>query len=142
MAETMCVQVRKCSLRKKPSFLGAPLRDLDYGDQVTIDETRNSWVRVTPVDGKGSGWLHLSALTEKKIILGHDSPEVKTGASSDEIALAGKGFNRQVEERFKQNNRNVDFAPIDAMEKIVISQAEMHAFLVDGGLDSLGEGQT
>ena len=71
---------------------------------------------------------------KKDIILNPISEEVKEAASSDEIVLAGKGFNKQVEEKFKQANKNIDFTWVDKMEKMVISQTKIQDFVIKGGL--------
>ena len=62
----------------------------------------------------------------------------KRSTSSEEIALAGKGFNQQVEQEYKKQNRNVDFSWVDKMEQIVIPQQEMQTFLQQGGLAPTG----
>ena len=137
MAKQMSVQVKKCQLRNKPSFLSKIVTDLKYGDQVSIEKEDESWAEVKPHDGDG-GWVHVSALSEKKIILNPDSKDVESAASGEEIALAGKGFNEQVEEQYKKNNK-IDFTWVDKMEAITISQDEMISFLNDGGLKIEGE---
>jgi hypothetical protein len=133
MAKAMSVQVKQCQLRSSPSFLGRIVTSLDYGDRVEVEKEENSWARVAS-SGKNEGWVHISALSEKEIILDPGSREIRQAASSDEIALAGKGFNRQVEERYKEKNRNIDFAPVDRMEKIVIARDEILDFVRTGGL--------
>jgi hypothetical protein len=80
------------------------------------------------------GWMHASALTEKKIVLKPGAEDVQQAASSDELTLAGKGFNEQVEKSFKTKNPNVDFSGVDRMEKVVISQKEIQQFLQTGKL--------
>ena len=138
MTKFMSVQVKKCQLRKKPSFLGKIAATLVYGDQVTVESEKNSWVKVMPPEKKSGGWVHISALTKKKIILNPDSKEVLHTTSSEEIALAGKGFNKQVEDKFKQNNKNIDFTWVDKMEKYNISQQQMEKFILEGGLQGKG----
>lgn len=133
MTKAMSVQVKQCRLRSKPTFLGQVVTSLDYGARVEVDKEENSWVKVLPAIGS-SGWVHLSALSEKHIILNPNSREIEEAASSDEIALAGKGFNREVEEKFKQDNQNIDFTWIDRMENIVISNADIQEFINRGGL--------
>ncbi len=134
MAKTMSVQVKKCQLRNKPSFLGKILTNLNYADQVTVKQEKKNWYEVVPVNKKNGGWVHVSALSTKKIVLKEGSEDIKNAASSDELALAGKGFNEQVENDFKKKNKNADFTWIDKMEKIVISSKEMQSFLKNGGL--------
>lgn len=137
MTKAMSVQVKQCQLRNKPTFLGKIVTRLDYGDRVEVEKEENSWARVMSSD-KNAGWVHISALSEKQIILNPDSRDIKEAASNDEIALAGKGFNREVEERFRQENRKIDFTWIDSMEKIVVSHGEILEFISRGGLKTRG----
>ena len=59
--------------------------------------------------------------------------------AGDEIVLAGKGFNAQVEEQFKQQNQNLDYGWIDRMEqKLAVSQEAMRQFLNAGDLSDAG----
>jgi uncharacterized protein YgiM (DUF1202 family) len=133
MTKTLSVQVKECQLRSKPTFLGGVITQLKYGDRVAVDHEQNDWVKVSPVKGN-SGWVHVSALSEKEIILNPNSQDIKEAASNDEIALAGKGFNKQVEEKFKQDNQNMDFTWVDRMEQIVISNKARQDFISQGGL--------
>lgn len=134
MAKTMSVQVKKCQLRNKPSFLGKIVINLNYADQVTVKQEDKNWYEVVPVNKKNGGWVHVSALSTKRIVLKEGSKDIENAASSDELALAGKGFNEQVENDFKKKNKNADFTWVDKMEKIVISSKEMQSFLKEGGL--------
>jgi hypothetical protein len=137
MTTSMSVQVKKCQLRNQPSFLGKIVSNLAYGDQVNVLEEKESWYNVEPSAKSGAGWVHVSALSAKKIILNPDSKDIKESTSSEEIALAGKGFNQQVEDEYKRQN-NVDFSWVDRMEKIVVSQNEMQSFLEQGDLKAEG----
>ncbi|MHB8789141.1 MAG: SH3 domain-containing protein [Desulfobulbaceae bacterium] len=134
MTTTMSVQVKKCQLRNQPSFMGRIVATLAYGDQVTVSEEKESWLNVVASAKGSSGWVHVSALSAKQIVLNPDSRDVPGSTTSDEIALAGKGFNQQVEQEYKKQNRGVDFTWVDKMEQIVIPQQEIQSFLQEGGL--------
>lgn len=140
MAKTMSVQVRKCQLRNKPSFLGKIVANLGYTDQVTVEVEQDDWYRVKPQKSGKAGWVHVSALSEKKIVLEPGSKDIENAASSDELALAGKGFNEQVEKDFRKKNKNADFTWVDKMENIVVSQNEIQDFLKKGELQPEGGG--
>jgi uncharacterized protein YgiM (DUF1202 family) len=130
-AGTMSVQVKNGQIRATPSFLGKVVAPLSYGDKVQVLETKNEWMNVTGPGGQ-SGWVHSSALTKKKIVMASGSQDVQTGASGDELALASKGFNSDVEADFKSKNQNVDFTWVDRMEKYKVTPEEMQAFLKEG----------
>ena len=128
----MSVQVKKGQLRATPSFLGKIVANLAYGDRVEVLREQGKWIEVR--HGRKSGWLHESALTADRIVLSSGRGDVPTGASSEELALAGKGFNAQVEEEFKTQNKDIDFSWVNRMEKIVISPREMITFLKNGDI--------
>ena len=46
-----------------------------------------------------TGWIHQSALTSKQIVM-NSGAAVSSSANSQEIALAGKGFNEDVERQY------------------------------------------
>jgi len=132
-ATTMSVQVKNGQIRATPSFLGKVVAPLSYGDRVQVLETRSDWMNVTGPGGQ-SGWVHSSALTKKRIVMSSGSQDVQTGASGDELALASKGFNSDVEAQFKKDNKSVDFTWVDKMEKYKVSPDEVMAFLKEGGV--------
>ncbi len=130
-ADVLNVQVRSGSLRAKPSFLGKIIGSVSYGDRVTVIQEQGEWV----LGRKGSGpqgWIHISALTDDDIELSAGGGNVETAASGDELALAGKGFNSDVEAEFKTRNSDIDFTWVDRMEKIIISPEQMEGFLKVG----------
>ena len=134
-ATLMSVQIRKADIRDTPSFMGKIVTSVSYGDKVTIQSQNGAWYQVnTPGQ---SGWMHNSALTKKNIVM-KSGAGAQTSASSGEMALAGKGFNSDVESQFKANHKDIDFTWVDKMEKIKISPSEIKAFAKAGQLDSQG----
>jgi hypothetical protein len=128
--KTMSVQVKEGQLRSTPSFLAEILAKPPYGDRVEIIQDKGPWKKVT---NRGiQGWMHISALTTKSIVLKAGTANVQTTATGSEIALAGKGFNEEVEKQYKNSNRNLDYAWVDRMEKFQVSSDQMQAFLKQG----------
>jgi hypothetical protein len=136
--QKMSVQVQDGKLRADPSFLGKIIGSVAYGDSVTVVRQQDPWFFVSTKTGQLSGWIHSSALTEKEIVLRAGDANVQKTASQREIALAGKGFNPQVENEYKKRNPNLDFALIDRMEKIIVSDEEIRQFMKDGKLSPEG----
>jgi hypothetical protein len=137
--EVMSIQVRNGALRSRPSFLGKVTTEVPYGTQVTIKANRGPWIQVTDPFGM-TGWIHDSALTERELELVAGNVAAETGASNDEIALAGKGFNSQVEEAYKDGQSGDGFMWVDHMESITISPENAIAFLEAGQVISNTEG--
>jgi uncharacterized protein YgiM (DUF1202 family) len=131
----MSVQVRKAEVRDTPSFLGRVVTSVSYGDKVTVQTHNGAWVQVsTPAQ---SGWIHESALTKKNVVM-KTGAGAQTTASSGEMALAGKGFNSDVEAQFKNNHKDIDFTWVDKMEKIKIPPSEIREFAKEGHLEIQG----
>jgi len=140
----MNVQVQETKIRATPSALGKVVGSLAYGDRVTIlDQPAGSpasWRKVS-VPGKGlQGWVSLSALTDKPIKLQAGSEAAQTGASSGEVALAGKGFNEEVEKQYKSDGK-LDYTQVDRMEGYNPTDDQIAAFLQKGGLNTPGAAQ-
>ncbi len=134
-ATTMSVQVTKTEIRETPSYLGKVVTSLAYGDKVTVQSENGAWRQVSAAGQ--SGWVHNSALSKKNIVM-KAGANTQTSASSGEMALAGKGFNPEVEKQYKDNHKEINFAPIDKMGKIKIPMAEIQEFAKEGKLQSAG----
>jgi uncharacterized protein YgiM (DUF1202 family) len=133
----MFVQVKETQVRAAPSFLSTILDKLFYGAKVQVSAQKDGWARVALRSGKGEGWVNLSALTKKTVVLKAGSENVAESASSGEVALAGKGFNQEVENKYKQDN-NVDYTWVDRMAAFVVTPEQAEAFLKDGGVAPQG----
>ena len=131
--QMMSVTVRETKVRQTPSFLGKIVATLAYGDRVEVIEEGRGWVKIVLPDGKMQGWVNLSAMTEKRIVLEAGEEDLEAAASSSEVALAGKGFNSDVEEKFKKEKK-LDYTWIDLMEKIAFPTDKLLDFLKKGGL--------
>jgi len=137
---TLSVQVKEGELRATPSFLGKIVDRAAYGDRVNLIEERGAWKKVSLKNGKIQGWMHSSALTTKRLALKAGQTNVQTGATQNELALAGKGFNEQVEASFQKENRNLDYTWINRMETFKVSPDQMRNFLVQGDVTPSSEG--
>nr|MEE4269602.1 SH3 domain-containing protein [Candidatus Krumholzibacteria bacterium] len=137
--EMMSVQVRSGQLRDKPSFLGKVQTTVAYGDRLSVLETQGAWTKVQG-DG-GSGWIHTSALSPKKFVLKAGDTDAATGASGEELALAGKGFNDEVESEYRAGNPQADYTWVNRMEKISITPDQAAEFLKAGGVNTSGGGK-
>ena len=135
-AASMRVQVQSGQIRNTPSFLGGVVASVAYGQQVDVVRTQGAWHQVQTPDGK-SGWMHDSALTAKRVGM-QSGGSVTSGASGDEMALAGKGFNKDVEAQFKAAHANADFTWVDRMATMKASAGEIERFIQAGLLAQPG----
>ena len=131
-AKEMSVQVRDGQLRNRASFLGTVVGTVAYGDRVTVNQTQAGWCEVS-IAGK-TGWIHESALTPKKVVLASGTTDARAGASGEEVALAGKGFSKEVEAEYKKQNKNVDYTWVDWMGRQTVPSEQLVEFLKQGDL--------
>jgi uncharacterized protein YgiM (DUF1202 family) len=140
----MSVTVKTTQVRATPGYLGKVLGELKYGDSVTILEqpadAPKDWRKILGPDKKLEGWVNSSALTQKEIVLKSGSGQVSQSASSGDVALAGKGFNSDVEKQYKENE-HLDYTWVDRMEAFQVTPQQVTAFLTQGGLTGQGGAQ-
>lgn len=133
-AQTMSVQVEKAALRKGTSFLSPVQGFLLYATSVKVIEHKGAWVRVAA--GKRHGWVHESALFDGEIVRAAAQQQPGTEASADEIMLAGKGFNRELEAAYRSDNPTLRYDLVDAVQSQVTDAARLKAFAEAGELDA------
>lgn len=137
LAETLVVKVKSTYLRNQPVFYASPITALNAGDSVEKLAEKDGWFRVKTSKGQ-EGWLHSSSVRAKKFSLKTLGKSVKTEATADEVALAGKGFNRQVEDKFKANNSQLSYVWVERMLRIKVTPAQLKRFLEAGKLGDFG----
>lgn len=132
-ATEMSVQVRDGQLRNRASFLGTVVGTVAYGDRVVVQQKQAGWCEVS-LAGK-SGWIHESALTPKRVVLASGASDARVqSVGSEEVALAGKGFSKEVESEYKRQNPQLDFTWVDWMGRQTVSSAQKIEFLKQGDL--------
>jgi uncharacterized protein YgiM (DUF1202 family) len=138
--KVMSVQIKESQLRTTPSFLGKVVAKLSYGERVTVLQEKGAWKKVSLSYKNLQGWIHETALTSKSIALRAGKGNVGTSVTGKEIALAGKGFNEEVEAQYKKSNKNLDYTWINQMETMKVSSEQMEDFIVEGSLKLGAEG--
>jgi uncharacterized protein YgiM (DUF1202 family) len=139
LAQTVTIMVKDTKVRSSPKFYASSIYSAKRGEQLTKVATQQDWYQVKTPAGK-IGWVHASAVETKKLKLS-SGQWVETEASPQEVALAGKGFNQEVETQYRQNHPDLDFTWVDRMERMEIPEGEMVAFLKEGKLGEYGGGQ-
>lgn len=133
LAETLVVKIQATNLRKEPKFYSPAVTILHAGDTLEKVGSQNGWIQVKTSQGV-SGWIHSSAVETKKFSLLALDKSLKTKASAQEVALASKGFNKQVEESYQAKHQEVSFVWVEKMLQIKIPLAQMEEFLKQGEL--------
>jgi hypothetical protein len=131
-AATVTVLVRETKIRRRPQFYAPAAATARLGQSFAATGPRGGWYKTA------QGYLHESAVTAKRVSLSAGG-EASGDASADEITLAGKGFNEQVEKSYSSKHPGADFAAVDAMQRRSVSDGALRRFLETGGLIPEGE---
>lgn len=131
----MYVKVEEAVLKESPSFWGKNGASVFYGEEVVILEEKNSWKKVQLViDSSVSGWISESSLTQKKIVVSGS----RVSASTEELALAGKGFTAEIEAEYKKQ-ASLNYDAVDKLETNLISFDKVLDFMAAGKLEATVE---
>ena len=125
--------VREAKLRSKADFFSTPAGDIKYGDRLSVVNESGTWLLVKSPSGK-QGYVHQSSITERQVVLKSSGKFDANQADQNDVVLAGKGFSAEVEREFAASHRNLNFADVNAMERIKVSANELSNFVQDGKL--------
>ena len=131
--EWMSVAVKEGAMRLSPMPFARIIAVLDYGMRVDILAEQGGWFMVRAQEQGSEGWVHGASLIEKKIKL-LAGEQVEAGVSEDELALGGKGFNAEVEAKYRSQQQDVDYLWVERMERIALSAEELQQFMAHGDL--------
>ena len=137
-AETLKVTVKSSKLRKSPKFYAGSVATVKFGDSLQKLKEQGDWIQAMTTAGV-QGWIHTGAVSTPKFSL-TAKRTAGTGTTADEVALAGKGFNEQVEKEYRKT-ATLDYTWVDRMAQITIGETEMERFLREGKLGEFGGGK-
>jgi len=125
---TAWISSKSADLKSSTGFFADTKGNLAMGEQVTVLQVNGNWAEVKSASNASlSGWTAVSNLSSRRIV------STGTGASASEIALAGKGFNQEVENSYKAEG-DLDYADVDKTEAIKVSKDELYKFVTEGHL--------
>ncbi|MFW6292142.1 MAG: SH3 domain-containing protein [Spirochaetota bacterium] len=140
VGDDLAVSVRQGDLRSAPGFLSRIDARLPYGASVTVLGVQGDWTRVRVESTGEEGWVHATSVLPPRDLNLADADSRESGASSDEIALAGRGFSEQVEREYEEQE-SLDFGPVDEMEDLLLPVSELGDFLGAVGADIAAEAE-
>lgn len=112
-AEVMYVQVAKTRLLTKPSAFSRSKATLSYRTKVEVITKTGAYFKVKTKRGTGYVPKRSLVVTKPK----YSSRLKGKYISSEEVALATKGFNEQVESDYRRQHNNLPYAALDQLEK-------------------------
>jgi len=126
---TLYVANRTVTLKSSTGFFASNRGTLNYGDRVTVIQVSGRFVEVrSATNASITGWTASANLTTRQVVSGNTST-----ASAREVALAGKGFNQEVENAYIAQG-TLNYAGVDEVERIEVSEADLIQFLEEGHL--------
>lgn len=131
-AETIKVTTRENAVRSDCRFFAPVKLKVSLGDQLTVKGRKGDWYLVS---AKGvNGCIHKSAV-ESRSFASSGRRASTGGASADEVSLAGKGFNPQVEAGYRKSGKGLNYAAVDEISRISVSEKSLETFVQQGGLN-------
>jgi len=131
---TLYVAVKTVTLKSGTGFFAGSKGTLNYGDRVTVIRVDGKFAEVrSAANASLTGWTATANLSAKQVISGSSST-----ASAKEVALAGKGFSQEVENSYKNQKNDLNYADVDKTEGITVNEEELKKFLEEGHLN-MGE---
>lgn len=128
--DTLSVQVKETKLRSAPKQWATSVSSLKYGDTIVPIKAESDWVEGIASSNK-KGFVHVSALSSKKIVLSSGKvPNI--GIESSDVILAGKGFSKATEDEYAKQNSSANFAAVNSVETLILSDSELSSFMKDG----------
>jgi uncharacterized protein YgiM (DUF1202 family) len=127
---TLYVAVKTVTLKESTGSFSANKGTLNYGEKVTVVKVDGKFTQIKSAKNPSvTGWTASSNLSVKQVVAGTAST-----ASAKEVALAGKGFSQEVEKTYKSQKKNLNYADVDKVESVTVSENELKKFLEEGRL--------
>ena len=134
---TVNVNVKTAKVRVEPRVWSTAVVGVKYGDTLQALSSSDGWLKVRTSGGK-QGYLHQSAVTDKKIVLAARGSGGDVSADRSDVVLAGKGFNKAVEQDLAAQDGALNFKAVDEMERVRVSDGDLAAFIKNGQLGKRG----
>jgi hypothetical protein len=127
---TLYVSVRTLTLKSGTGFFAGNRGTLNYGDRVTVMRVDGKFAEVrSAANSSLTGWTATANLSARQVVSGSSNT-----ASARELALAGKGFNEEVENSYMNQKNNLNYADVDRTEAITVREDDLKKFLEEGRL--------
>ncbi|MDR1507506.1 MAG: SH3 domain-containing protein [Treponema sp.] len=125
--DTMYVAINSATLKASTGFFAGTVGRLAYGAQVSVLAVSGKWAQVR--SGSLTGWTASANLTSKRVVAQGDNRSVSGG----EMAMAGKGFSKEVEMEY-QSGKDLNYTAVDALENVTVSDGDLFRFVDEGHL--------
>lgn len=127
------IQVRTVAVKSSTDYLSRTVGTLSYGAKVDIVGDEGNWYHIV----SPAGYIPKNVVGRSTRSIDASRSYAATGVSHDETALAGKGFNPQVEGQYKRSNASLAaaYTQVDRIERMKVSQSALSNFIAKGKLN-------
>lgn len=132
LADTVTVITKENAIRQNCKFFAPVKVQVRYNDKLEVLSTEGDWYRVKY--GSYTGCIHKTAVEKREASSPGLFSRKSSGVSESEAALAGKGFNPQVEASYKSKHPEMKFYLVDSIERYIVPDKDVAIFIADGGL--------
>jgi len=132
-AETAVIVTKENALRADCKFFSPLKSKVRYNDVIDVLSQQGDWYKVRFQGTEGC--IHKSAIEKKSVSLSNLVGVGNQSASAEEVALAGKGFNPQVEKEYKEQNLGLNYSSVNKIEEYEVSEMEIRKFIENGKLN-------
>lgn len=134
LAETVTVITKENAIREYSKFFSPVKAYVKYNDRLEVLSTDGDWYKVK--FGPSIGYIHKTAVEKRTASSSSPGLFSRKGSrvSESEAALAGKGFNPQVEASYKSKHPEMKFYLVDNIERFIVPDREVTVFIANGGL--------
>jgi hypothetical protein len=125
---TLYVAVKTVTLKSSTGFFSSGRGTLNYGDAVTVLQVSGKFVEIRSVNSSITGWTATANMSARQIVSGN-----AVTLSAKETAMAGKGFNQEIEDIYKTKG-SLNYADVNRVEAITVTETGIKNFLEEGRL--------
>ena len=95
---TAWISARTVTLKSSTGFFASNRGTVSYGDQVSVLQVSGNWAEVRSANNPSlTGWMSSANLSSRRIVASGSTGS----ATASEMALAGKGFDRDIENAYR-----------------------------------------
>jgi uncharacterized protein YgiM (DUF1202 family) len=129
-SRNLTVSVDEAKIRRKKQFFAPVVATVHLGQTLEAGDHEDGWYSVS-YNGQ-EGWLHESAVAGKASSVKAGKWSGSDSATSEEVTLAGKGFNDEVEKSYKKGHADLDFKTVDKIANRSIPEPDLRTFMKAG----------
>lgn len=132
LADTVTVITKENAIREYAKFFAPVKATVRYNDRLEALSMEGDWYKVKY--GPSIGYIHRTAVEKRAVAASAAYSRKGSSVSQSEAALAGKGFNPQVEASYKRQHPEMRYNLVDSIERYPVADRDVAQFIVAGGL--------